>query len=223
MAPPINPFKLMGKPADASPSGKAKGKGKGRTKGSEAEKKLKKPMADAPMSKVSIQPSTEQESSLPPPMVQDLSEPDREEELQPRKKIGRTEPSSILAKGPSSHSEAWDPTLLFGPNPISIQDTILDNSNNEASAQVAHGLAFAACLPEDMEQWAETQPGAVFRDITRGLMMVTYFLTYLHTLFRVAYLSFLQNILYLLLFSLPILFLLRLLKASFLWKQGFSG
>jgi hypothetical protein len=183
MAPPINPFKLMGKPADASSSGKAKGKGKGRTKGSGVEKKLKKPMADAPMSKVSIQPSTEQVSFLPPPMVQDLGEPDREEELQPRKKRGRTEPFSIPAEGPSSHSEAWDLALLFRPNPISVRDTILDNSNNEASAQVAHGLAFAACLPEDMKHWANTQPGAVFRDITRGLMMVTYFLTYLHTLF----------------------------------------
>jgi hypothetical protein len=191
MAPPINPFKLMGKTTDASSSGKAKGRGRGKNKGAGAEKKLKKPIDDAPIPEITIQPSVEQKSPLPPPKVHDLEESDRGEEPQPRKKRRRTEPSSIPAGGPSSHSEAWDLALMFGPNPISIRDTILDNSNNEASAQVAHGLAFAACLPGDMKQWADTQPGAVFRDITRGLMMVTYFLTYLHTFFRVAYLSFL--------------------------------
>jgi hypothetical protein len=56
----------------------------------------------------------------------------------------------------------------------------LDDSNAEVSAQVAHGLAFAACLPEDMKQWAGTQSGPVFRHITRGLMMVMDFLMYLY-------------------------------------------
>uniref|UniRef100_A0A2N9FJH0 Uncharacterized protein n=1 Tax=Fagus sylvatica TaxID=28930 RepID=A0A2N9FJH0_FAGSY len=47
MAPQINPFKLMGKTADASSFEKAKGKWKGRTKGTGAGKKLKKPTIDA--------------------------------------------------------------------------------------------------------------------------------------------------------------------------------
>lgn len=100
-------------------------------------------------------------------------ESEQEEELQPRQKGGRTEPSSIPAEGPSSHHAAWDPALLFGPNPISVRDTILDHLDADASARVAHGLAFAACLPEDMKRWAGTQPGNAFRQITHGLMMAT--------------------------------------------------
>ncbi len=165
MVPPINPFKLMGKTADASPSGKAKGRGKGKNKGVGAEKKLKKPIADASMPEVTIQPPTEQEPPLPPPTVHDLDEPNQGEEWQPRKKRGRTEAPSVQA-------------LLLDQDSISIWDSILDDSNSEVAAQVAHGLAFAACLPGDMKQWAGTQPGPVFRHITRGLMMVTIFQLY---------------------------------------------
>ncbi len=81
MAPPINPFKQMGKTADASSSEKTKGKGKGRTKGAGAEKKLKKPITDAPVLEVTVQPQTEQEPPLPPPEVHDLDELDWAEEL----------------------------------------------------------------------------------------------------------------------------------------------
>lgn len=54
MAPPINPFKLMGKTADASLSEKVKGKGKGKSKGAGAGKKLKKPMTDASVPEVPL-------------------------------------------------------------------------------------------------------------------------------------------------------------------------
>ena len=223
MVPPINPFKLMGKTADASSSGKTKGRGKGKNKGTGAEKKLKKPIEDAPILEVTTLPPTEQESLLPPPKVHDLEESDQVEELRPRKKRGRIEPSAIPAEGPSSHSEAWDPALLFGPNPISIQDTILDDSNTDVSAQVAHGLTFAACLPGDMKQCAGTQPGLVFCHITRGLVMVTDFLTSLYTSF-VTRTSFLLKYFFIFPYSSHIYcyFLLRLLKVSFLWRQEFS-
>ena len=172
MAPPINPFKLMGKTADASSSSKAKGKGKGKSKDAELNKKPKKLTVEAPIPETIVYPTPEQEPVLASPKVHVLEDSEPEEELRPRKKRGRTEPSSIPAEGPSSHSEAWDPALLFGPNPISVRDTILDNTNIDVSAQVAHGLAFAACLPEDMKQWADTQLGLAFRQITWGLMMV---------------------------------------------------
>uniref|UniRef100_A0A2N9EWM0 Uncharacterized protein n=1 Tax=Fagus sylvatica TaxID=28930 RepID=A0A2N9EWM0_FAGSY len=134
MAPPINPFKLMGKTADASSSTKAKGKGKGKRKDAKTKKKPKKLPEEPQITVATSHPAPEQEPILAPPK---------------------------------------DPALLFGPNPISIRDTILDNCNADVSAQVAHGLAFAACLPEDMKQWAGNQPGPVFRQITRGLMMAT--------------------------------------------------
>uniref|UniRef100_A0A2N9FCE5 Uncharacterized protein n=1 Tax=Fagus sylvatica TaxID=28930 RepID=A0A2N9FCE5_FAGSY len=76
MAPQINPFKLMGKTADASSSEKAKGKGKGRTKGAGAGKKLKKPTIDATAPETPVQLPVEQEPPLPPPVVHDLNEPE---------------------------------------------------------------------------------------------------------------------------------------------------
>ena len=181
-------------------------------------------MTEASAPKVSIQIPTEQEPLLPPLTVNDLDEPDQGEELQPRKKRGRIEASSVQAEGSSSRPEAWDPALLFDPDPISVWDTILDDSNAEVSAQVAHGLAFATCLPGDMKQWAGTQSGPVFRHITRGLMMVTDFLNNLHTYFvLLVYHSF--KIFYILPYSFYMLlyFLLRLLRVYFPWRQEFSG
>ncbi len=106
MAPPINPFKLMGKTADASSSTKAKGKGKGKSKDAEAKKKPKKLPEEPQITVATSHPTPEREPILAPPKVHVLEDSDQEEELQPRKKRGRTEPSSIPAKGPSSHSEA---------------------------------------------------------------------------------------------------------------------
>ena len=152
MAPPINPFKLMGKTADASSSTKAKGRGKRKGKDIGSKKKPGKLPEEAPIPKATPQPIPESEPVPELPNVHILEDSEQEEELRPRKKRGRAEPSSIPSEGPSSHSKAWDPTLLFGPNPISVRDSILDNSNADISAQVAHGLAFIACLPEDMKQ-----------------------------------------------------------------------
>jgi hypothetical protein len=81
MAPPINPFKLMGKTADASPFEKGKGKGKGKNKGAGVGKKLKKQMIDALVPKVTIQPPAEQEPPFPSSTVHDLDESNQGEEL----------------------------------------------------------------------------------------------------------------------------------------------
>uniref|UniRef100_A0A2N9IYU3 Uncharacterized protein n=1 Tax=Fagus sylvatica TaxID=28930 RepID=A0A2N9IYU3_FAGSY len=173
MAPPVNPFKLMGRPADASSSKKVKGKGRGKSRGTEAPKIPKKLPEEASTTESVSHPPPEQGPISEPAKVHVLDDSEQEEELQPRKKRGRTEPSTIPVEGPSSHVVAWDPALLFGQHLISIRDSIMDNSNVDVSAQVARGLAFAACLPEDMKQWAGTQPGPAFRQITRDLMMAT--------------------------------------------------
>jgi hypothetical protein len=115
MAPPINPFKLMGKTADASSSKKAKGKGKGKSKEASEAPKIRRSFPKK------LQPRNQSFSLFPnknqspePPKVHVLEDSEQEEELQPRKKRGRTEPSSIPVEGPSSHAVAWDPALLFG-------------------------------------------------------------------------------------------------------------
>jgi hypothetical protein len=180
MAPPLNPFKLMGKTADAGPSKKRKSQAKGKGKETSIPKKRKKLPKDTPVPEAVSVPVAEQQAAPSPQAIHVIVESEQEEELRSHQKEERAEPSSIPAEGPSSHHAAWDPALLFGPNPISIRDTILNHSDVDASARVAHGLSFAACLPEDMKRWASTQPGDAFRQMTHGLMMVS---TSLRTLF----------------------------------------
>jgi hypothetical protein len=183
MAPPLNPFKLMGKTADAGPSKKRKSQAKGKGKETGAPKKRTKFPKDAPIPETESAPVAEQrttplpQATVPSPQaIHVIVESEQEEAQQSYQQEGRAEPSSIPAEGPSSHRAAWDPALLFGPNPISVRDTILNHSDVDASARVAHGLSFAACLPEDMKRWASTQPGDAFRQMTHGLMMVSTFL-----------------------------------------------
>jgi hypothetical protein len=172
MAPPVNPFKLMGKPAGVSTSTKARGKGRGKSKGTEAPKIPKKISEEASTTE-SISPLIpEQEPAPEPAKAYVHEESEQGEDLEPRKKRGRTEPPTIPVEGPSSHALAWDPALLFGQHPISVRDSIMDHSDIDVSGQIARGVAFAACLLEDMKKWAGTQPGPAFRQITRNLMMV---------------------------------------------------
>jgi hypothetical protein len=138
MAPPINPFELMGKATCGSSSGATKGKGKGRGKGTG--KKSQKVVSDSSSSEQTTQ-TTAQELPRPLPVVHEIEESDHGEDLAPPTKKGRTEGPSMPAEGTSSSFEAWVPRLLFGDGPISIHDTVLDESETELSAHVAHGLA----------------------------------------------------------------------------------
>jgi hypothetical protein len=173
MAPPINPFEVMGKRSAAIPSKKTTDKGKGKRKAPEAPKILKKPLEEIPITESESRPIPERVPSPEPAKDQISEEPEQEEELQPRKKRGRNEPPMIPTEGPSSHALAWDPALLFGEHPITVRDSIMDNPDNEVSGQIARGLAFATCLPEDMKKWASTQPGPAFRHVTKNLIMVS--------------------------------------------------
>uniref|UniRef100_A0A2N9ERS7 Uncharacterized protein n=1 Tax=Fagus sylvatica TaxID=28930 RepID=A0A2N9ERS7_FAGSY len=170
---------------DRIPTGQAlrrkeKSQAKGKGKETDVPKKRKKLPKDSPVPETVSAPVAEQrtapshQATTPSPQaIHVIMESEQEEVLQSHQKEGRAEPSSIPAEGPSSHRAAWDPALLFGPNPISVRDTILNHSDVDASARVAHGLSFAACLPEDMKRWASTQPGDAFRQMTHGLMMTT--------------------------------------------------
>uniref|UniRef100_A0A2N9HKZ0 Uncharacterized protein n=1 Tax=Fagus sylvatica TaxID=28930 RepID=A0A2N9HKZ0_FAGSY len=129
MAPPINPFEIMGRATGGSSSGAAKGKGKGSRQRSRKER---------------------HKGYL-------------------RVFFVRTD---CPAEGASASFEPWVPRLLFGDGPISIHDTVLDETETELSAHVAHGLARAACLPGDMNQWDGMSSAQIFRHGTRGMMMV---------------------------------------------------
>ncbi len=171
MAPPINPFELMGKATRGSSSGATKGKGRGRGRGSG--KKSTKVISESSSSE-QIAQSTAQELPRPPPVVHEIDESDHGEDLAPPRKKGRSEVPPMPAEGASASFEAWVPNLLFGDGPISVHDTVLDETKTELSAHVAHGLARAACLPGDMNQWDSMNSGQIFRHVTRGMMMVTF-------------------------------------------------
>uniref|UniRef100_A0A2N9H6U2 Uncharacterized protein n=1 Tax=Fagus sylvatica TaxID=28930 RepID=A0A2N9H6U2_FAGSY len=101
------------------------------------------------------------------------AESDHGEDLAPPKKKGRSEAPPMPTEGASASFEPWVPRLLFGDGPISVHDTVLDETEPELSAHVAHGLARAACLPGDMNQWDSMNSAQIFRHGTRGLMMAT--------------------------------------------------
>uniref|UniRef100_A0A2N9F3X7 Uncharacterized protein n=1 Tax=Fagus sylvatica TaxID=28930 RepID=A0A2N9F3X7_FAGSY len=170
MAPPINPFEIMGRAAGGSSSGAAKGKGKGRGKG--AGKKGTKATSESSSSEQTAQVAPEKLPS-PLPIVHEIEESDHGEDLAPPQKKRRSEVPSMPAEGASASFEPWVPRLLFGDGPISIHDTVLDETETELSAHVAHGLARAACLPGDMNQWDGMSSAQIFRHGTRGMMMAT--------------------------------------------------
>jgi hypothetical protein len=78
MAPPINPFELMGKATGGSSSGAAKGKGKGRGKG--AGKKSAKVVSESSSSEQTTQ-ATSQELPRLLPVVHEIDESDHGEDL----------------------------------------------------------------------------------------------------------------------------------------------
>lgn len=170
MAPPINPFELMGKATGGSSSGTAKGRGKGR--GKRAGKKGTKVASESSSSEQTTRVTPEE---LPPPLpiVHEIEESDHGEDLAPPKKKGRSEIPPMPAEGASASFEPWVPRLLFGDGPIFVHDTVLDETEPELSSHVAHGLARAACLPRDMNQWDGMSSTQIFRHGTRGLMMAT--------------------------------------------------
>jgi hypothetical protein len=179
MAPPINPFKLMGKTAGGSPSETKKSKGKGRAKDTGAGKKLKKPIAETSEPELPTQNVANQEPLKPLPVVHELDDYNHGEEAVFKRKRARVESFSVPAEGESSNFEAWVPDLVFGLGPISVRDTVLDNFEIEISTKVAHGLSRVTCLPEDMKLWDTMDSRQIFRHISRGMMMVIVFSIFL--------------------------------------------
>ena len=175
MTPPINPFELMARGTGGSSSSAAKTRGKGRGKG--AGKKGQKLVSDSSSSEQAAQ-TTIQEPSRPLPVVHEIEESDHGEDLAPPKKKRRSVVPPGPTEGASASFEPWVPRLLFGDGPISIHDTVLDETEPELSAYVAHGLARAACLPGDMNQWDSMSSAQIFRHGTRGLMIVRKYLSY---------------------------------------------
>jgi hypothetical protein len=161
MAPPINPFNLMGKTARGSPSEAGKGKGKGKGAG----KKGKKPISQAIEPELTTPSLVDPEPPRPLPVVHELDDSDQGEGLVFKRKMARSESTSMPTQETSPQFEAWVPDLMYGDGPISAKDTLLDNSEIEISAKEAHEA--------DMKMWDSMHFGQIFRHLFRGLMLVS--------------------------------------------------
>ncbi len=167
MAPPINPYELMGK----------KSKGKGKAKQGAQAKKPKRAVCEVIAPEQATQStdlgSAVREEQTQPPQVVEIDEPEVVVEPSPRAKRARTEGEPSHLPGPLSSDDIWAPELMVGRNPVSVHHIVLDTSDVEHSAKVAHALTGAACLPGDIQAWDEMFSGKIFRHISRGLLMVS--------------------------------------------------
>jgi hypothetical protein len=82
--------------------------------------------------------------------------------------------------GLSSSDDIWAPKMILGPNPLSIHHTVLDTSDVELLAKVAHALIGAACLPGGIQALEATFSGQIFCHISQGLVLVSLFKSKFH-------------------------------------------
>ena len=52
--------------------------------------------------------------------------------------------------------------MMLGLDTISVHHTVLDTSDVELSAKVAHALSWATCLPGDIRAWDTMFSGHIF-------------------------------------------------------------
>uniref|UniRef100_A0A2N9EGX8 Uncharacterized protein n=1 Tax=Fagus sylvatica TaxID=28930 RepID=A0A2N9EGX8_FAGSY len=113
-------------------------------------------------------PPTEQ-SQLP--LIVEVDETKQVEEPAPRPKIARVTVELTHIPSSSSSDDIWVLEMMVGPDPLFVHRTVLDTSNVELFAKVAHALTKATCLPRDLQAWDEMSSGRIFRHISQGLVM----------------------------------------------------
>ena len=94
--------------------------------------------------------SAAREEQIQPPQVVEIDEPEVVVEPAARVKRPRTEGEPSHHPGLSSSDDIWDPELMVRLDLVSVHHTVLDTSDVELSAKVAHALAGAAYLPGDI-------------------------------------------------------------------------
>ncbi len=117
-------------------------------------------------------PPTEQ-SQLP--LIVEVDETKQVEEPAPRPKRARVTVELTHILSSSSSDDIWALKMMVGPDPLFVHHTVLDTSNVELFAKVAHALTGATCLPRDLQAWDEMSSGRIFRHISQGLVMVSPF------------------------------------------------
>ena len=184
----------MSKTATESPSDARKSKGKSKAKGVGQGKKGRKPISQVIAHEQSTSSADSGSAAHKPqrqmPIIREIVESDHGEDLAPKRKRGQLQSITEPASGTFSHAQAWNPELLLGIGPISVQDTILENTKIEILAKVTHGLSQAACLPKDMKVSDPMHFGQIFCYISRGLMIISLFARSIFLTLLVSNLSF---------------------------------
>jgi hypothetical protein len=182
MAPLVDVFEIIGKRSKGASS--SKGKSKGKAKEGVQTKRSKKAIFQVPGTEQPIRykepmlvPSAKQSDF--PQIVEDVKVEQAEHQA-PRPKRARIVVEQTEVPGPSSQGEPWVPEIMVQGQPVTTDHTVFETTNIEFSARVAHALTRATCLPGDYGVWEEMFSGRLFRHISHGLVIVSFF--YLITL-----------------------------------------
>ncbi len=171
MAPPINAYELMGKKSKGAPKGKGKAK-----EGAQA-KKPRRAVFEVIMLEQSAH-SVDSGSAVPeeqtqPPLVVELDAAEEVADPALRPKRPKVVVETTQHPGPSSSKNIWAPEMMLGKDLISVHHFVLNTSDVELSAKVAHALTGATCLPKDIQAWDKMYSGQIHRHISWGLVMVS--------------------------------------------------
>ena len=123
--------------------------------------------------------SVTQEEPSRNPQIVEVDELEAVAEPTPREKRAWVEAETSTLPGPSSSDDVWAPKLRVGQRPITTQDSVLDALNIDHAARVAHVLTAGAYLPADLQACEDMATRKLFRNISRGIAMVSSFFIFL--------------------------------------------